>query len=109
MLSSQMHKNVGICSILSSQMHSGTPCSIFLDKLFKMLPCKEEAGRKQPSRCQHDIAMELIQHEIRSALSNFLFSSMANAHAQGVARCACGPYIEYTPLGRTVCNRASPI
>ena len=50
------------------------PVRSALAYLFKMLPFKE-AGQNQPSRYQHDIAMEVIQHEILAALRNFSLSS----------------------------------
>ena len=68
--------------------------------LFKMLPVKEEAGQKQPSRCQHDIVMELIRLEIRAALRYLSFSSI-----KGYFTCSSAsmcllkppPPTEYTP------------
>ena len=49
--------------------------------LLKMLPVKEEEGQQQqPSRCQHDLAMELIQH--KSGPLSLTVSSL-----QGLQKC----------------------
>ena len=48
-------------------------------------PFKEKAGQNQPSRCQHDVAMELIQHENRGRSQQFCFpQSIASLLVQGL-------------------------
>ena len=56
--------------------------TVCIGLLVQDLSFQDEAGQNQPSRSQHDVAMELIQHEIQAALNIFRFpQTMVILHA----------------------------